>query len=807
MGGRFTKIRELVERASDLPAEERKEYLDAECGGDRALREEVELLLESGARGDAFLSPGKNIEFAAVASFISDAPLEPGARVGAFTIIKVLAAGGMGIVYEAEQREPARRVALKMLRRSFDTEAARRFRYEVSVLASLRHPGVAQVYETGMHTIARGGSERRVPWFAMELLENATAITKNVETRNLTNEARLRLFAEVCRAVHYGHQKGVIHRDLKPDNIIIDRFGGAKIIDFGIARATGDDLELTTLETRPGHVMGTLPYMSPEQVAGNTDILDIRSDIYSLGVILYELMTGGAPYALAGRSLPDAARVICDEPPKRPSEIRTTLRGDLETIILKAIDKDPARRYNSAEAFAADVEHYLSHQPIEARPPSVAYQISLFTKRHRWLVAAAASVFIILTIATVVSAVFAVEADKANKTALLKKNEADLLFQTLFEGSTKGAAGFAMDAIRLNGGTKLARAILESVDGDLQKLAAIAPDHLKVQLQLLNTKIELADVLGNPANPNLGDLKGAKESYQSVLDRLLLLQNQFGADSGIRSTLGRAHRRMASILFTEKNYKEALAQGEKSLTIFGELLAVEPGSKTWNIEVAQSHDALSVIYIQLSRFDEARKSADVFVNTFRKLAAADAKDFGLQEKVAAGYDRLAANCYSMKRFEEAADYYKKARAECAPLLAARPDNQQYQFKQVVYEMWEGVCELMLDRGDEAAVLLKDASEAFDKLAAADPANQQIPRMRANTKTTLGGVFYTKGEKLGFTTAEGRAQVERAREIYLSAFELLEAMKAKKPLPPDLAEAPTLLKSKVKLCDDALSKRE
>ena len=229
----------------------------------------------------------------------------------------------------------------------------------------------------------------------------------------------------MCDGVHLGHQKGVIHRDLKPDNILVDRFGRVRIIDFGIARAIDSELDLTTMQTEEGLLLGTIPFMSPEQVAGNRGALDTRSDIYALGVVLYRLLTGRLPFDDAKRPLPEIARAICEDPPARPSTAAPGLRGDLETILLKALEKEPARRYKSAEAFADDLRRYLERRPIEARPPSAAYQLSLFARRHAWIVGSLAAVAAILVAATVVSGVFAVQATSAKDAAFAQKKAAD----------------------------------------------------------------------------------------------------------------------------------------------------------------------------------------------------------------------------------------------------------------------------------------------------------------------------------------------------------------------------------------------
>jgi len=315
-----------------------------------------------------------------------------GASLGQYRIVRRIGEGGMGVVYEAEQKRPRRAVALKVLRPGFLSDRLlRRFEFEAEVLARLDHPAIARILEAGTF----GSGPTRQPFFAMELVRGRP-LDEWVSRENPSIERRLELFRVLCDAVAHAHRRGVIHRDLKPANILITESGTPKVLDFGIARATDSDLQAPTLETGLGQIVGTLPYMSPEQVAGDSDRLDVRSDVYSLGVNLYEMLTGERPYDLSGRALAQSLRVIQEATPRAPSSLRAALARDLDTIALKALEKDPERRYGSVQELADDVARFARHEPIAARPPSTIYHLRKFARRNRALVGAAIGLLLAL---------------------------------------------------------------------------------------------------------------------------------------------------------------------------------------------------------------------------------------------------------------------------------------------------------------------------------------------------------------------------------------------------------------------------
>ena len=442
------QVSEIFSAAVDLPADRRQAFLATACGGDEALHAELCALLTAHEAAGAFMQDDEALSPDLKAQWARLKPEGAGDRIGRYKLLQEIGEGGFGTVWMAEQMEPvSRRVALKIIKLGMDTrEVIARFESERQALAMMDHPNIAQVFDAGTTPLGR-------PFFVMELVRGIP-ITEYCDEAGLGTRERLALFGDVCSAINHAHQKGVIHRDIKPSNVMITLHGEkavAKVIDFGIAKATEGKLTEKTLFTRFEQFIGTPVYMSPEQATWSGLDVDTRSDIYSLGILLYELLTGKPPFdaqTMASAGPDEMRRMIRDvEPAKPSSRLRTTaaeertriakarqippskvnslVEPDLDWIVMKAIDKDRARRYQTANGLAQDIGRFLADKTVSARPPSAAYQFRKFARRHKVALRVAAGIATVLLAGTVVSTWQAVRATRAEQRAREQSRLAD----------------------------------------------------------------------------------------------------------------------------------------------------------------------------------------------------------------------------------------------------------------------------------------------------------------------------------------------------------------------------------------------
>jgi len=564
------RVQNLLAGASELPPEQRAAYLDAACRGDAALRAEVESLLRSLDDAGKFLAnPTVNVypdsrsaesatNLQSAATVAAQRHEGPGTRIGPYKLLQLIGEGGFGTVFMAEQEKPvSRKVALKIIKLGMDTrQVVARFEQERQALAMMDHPNIARVLDAGATETGR-------PFFVMELVKG-DPIVDYCDKNNLSIVDRLELFAQVCNAVQHAHTKGIIHRDIKPSNILVSTQDGrpnAKVIDFGIAKATANRLTEKTLFTEHRALIGTPEYMSPEQAEGSMDI-DTRTDVYSLGVLLYELLTGTTPFS--GKELRSAAyaelqRIIREvEPPKpstrisqntdtiagvaakrhtEPKRLGTIVRGELDWIVMKALEKDRQRRYETASGLAMDIRRYLAGEAVVAAPPSAAYRFRKFIRRNRVMATTGSAVAAALLIGVVA---FAWQAKVA-------RNQRDLAVQArTAEAEQRQLA----DAARTEAQAQESKA--KEKETEASKQAAIAEAVAKFQTDMLAA-----------ADPNelLGDKVTVVQAMEAAIKKLDKgsLKDQPLVEAGVRSAIGNTLTGLARFDDAEPNLRKALA--------------------------------------------------------------------------------------------------------------------------------------------------------------------------------------------------------------------------------------------------------
>jgi serine/threonine protein kinase len=447
-------VQSIVERARQLAdAEERRAFLHQACANNVELRQRVEELL-LGEESDSLLNSPTTASTREIApgewpdpNNLPAGPVEGvGSRIGPYKLLQQLGEGGMGVVFMAEQQQPVRRmVALKVIKAGMDTaQVIARFEAERQALALMDHPHIAKVLDAGTTQSGR-------PYFVMELVKGIP-LTTYCDEQKLSPRQRLELFVPVCQAIQHAHQKGIIHRDIKPSNVLIASYDGKpapKVIDFGVAKAMGGKLTEHTVFTGFGGLVGTFEYMSPEQAEFNALDIDTRSDIYSLGALLYELLTGTTPLTrqrVKEAPLTEVLRLIHEEEPQRPSTrlIETksalssvsaqrhmepsalvkALRGEVDWIVVKCLEKERTRRYETANGLARDIQRYLADEPVEAGPPSAAYRLRKLAWKHRHGLATVAALLLLLVAGAVISGILAVKASRAEKRAVTDRDRA-----------------------------------------------------------------------------------------------------------------------------------------------------------------------------------------------------------------------------------------------------------------------------------------------------------------------------------------------------------------------------------------------
>jgi serine/threonine protein kinase/Tfp pilus assembly protein PilF len=777
------RAKSLFLTAADLPVEERGAFLDEACAGEAELRRRVEQLLAAHDRPDSLseASPdgGPTQDSHPDVGRAPAGPTEgPGTMIGPYKLLQQLGEGGMGAVYLAEQSQPVRRlVALKIIKPGMDSaQVIARFEAERQALALMDHPNVAKVLDGDTTESGR-------PFFAMELVKGVP-ITKFCDERRLTLRQRLELFVPVCQAVQHAHQKGVIHRDLKPSNVMVCLYDGKpvpKVIDFGIAKATGPKLTERTMFTEIGQVVGTLEYMSPEQAELNQLDVDTRSDIYSLGVLLYELLTGSTPLEskrLKTAGLLEALRRIREEespPPStrlsesadtlpaisaqrqtEPARLTKLVRGELDWIAMKALDKDRSRRYETASALAADVQRYLADEPVLACPPSAWYRLRKFLRRNKGPVVAVSLMALLLTAGIVGTTMGLIW-------ALAEKR------QVVQERDDKEAAR-KETLVALN---MMTDEVVEELLGTQVKLTdkhrAFLKKVLEYHAAFAAAKVDDPEGCHSRAGGffrvgrirfDLGELKEAETPYREALALQKQLAEEFPDRLDYRHDLGQTHRYLGQLLHSLKRTKEAEAEYTEVIRI-GKQLVAESNQAQFRADLAIGiHDLGALLLLDTDRQKEGerllRDSLAVSEQLMREFP--DVADY--YHGVFAGYSTLGMLLKDTKRPKEAEKVCRKAVDLSRRLPAKFRDRPEFRHELASIYVSLGILLQSTGRPREAVDAWREAVRLDKQLAKEFPVRSELRHRLASSENNLGKLLHNSRRE-----AEAEKVWSEALELY------------------------------------------
>ena len=726
----------FLQALEHAPGPGRDAYLNAECGENASLRAEVEALLLAHDNASGFLATAARDERGtATGPARPRVPAThaegPGTLIGPYKLLQQIGEGGMGTVYMAEQKQPVRRkVALKIIKPGMDSaQVVARFEAERQALALMDHPNIAKVLDAGTTDSGR-------PFFVMELV-NGIPITDYCDQARLTTDERLKLFVGVCQAIQHAHQKGVIHRDIKPSNVLVTLVDGKpipKVIDFGVAKAIGQQLTERSLFTHFGSIVGTLEYMSPEQAALSGVDVDTRSDVYALGVILYELLTGSTP--LERSKLREAAyteilrRIKEEEPPKPSARLSSSgdrlgsiastrstdakhlsraVRGDLDWVVMKSLEKDRSRRYETANGFARDVERYLSGDPVEAGPPSALYRFKKLAKKHRVALNTAAAFALLLILATAVSTAMmfralAAERVAANRLDVINRANVSL---TNARASIQARFDLAMEAIK-------------TFHTGVSEDVLLSNDNLKpVRDRLLGDAAKFYKRLG-------GQLKS-------------------GSDQASRRALGRAFSEMALLASKIGATDEAIAAHREALEVRRRLAAEPNADDETKADVGRSLTDLGQVLSETGHKDEARASFEEAISLLEGLKVTSSTSHSFQQELARSQFILGGLLSETGKTTEAMVSYQKALAIRQSLATADPANTMFQNELASTHLMIGNLQSSTGTRGEALASFEKARSIDQRLVDANPTELQYQRSLAMDLNNIGKVLNEIGK--------------------------------------------------------------
>lgn len=757
----WQQMKELLAQALQLPSKERRAFLDQACGVDHALRCEIDALLaEEEVVASHFLqSPPRVDNFGNMVDGTGDTVgVLCSGQVFAdrFHLIRKLGEGGMGQVWLAEQTSPVRRgVALKLIKAGmYDGSIVKRFEAERQSLAIMDHPAIAKVFDAG-------ATPQGQPYFVMEYVPGPP-ITEYCDQRKLKIDDRLELFIQACEGVQHAHQKAIIRRDLKPANILVVEVDGKpvpRVIDFGLAKAITQPSNGETLYTQLGHFVGTPGYMSPEQADPNVKDIDTRTDVYSLGAVLYVLLAGAQPFEnKTGAKLPldellrklreeeppsPSARVSADRDTSRataeargtaPKQLANLLRGDLDWITMKALEKDRNRRYATPLELAADLRRYLNHETIVARPASTGYRLRKYVQRHQALVAGVATVVLVLVAGVAVSTFEAIRARQARQAALHDRDLAERRFNDVHNLARNVIFKLQNQLAAIPGTTQVRKDLVAVAINYLDALAKDAAANRALQGELAVAYLQVGEIQGGSGTANLGDLAAAVESYSKAerLARALVAQYPSSRAKGV---LIDALTAQAAAAKAANQPDTASAKATEALAIAREGVRSDPASQDAQFQLGaalQSAALYSGVKDPIPYLEEQ-------VSVFERMQAHDPGNEAWHRDAALAHKYVAGFLLSSGDLDRAFEHLKRAEELDGIALRAAPNNAERKMDLAIDQSQWG--EYYEGKKDFAkAIQYTQASLAIRReLASADPQNAWAQEKLSYILTRLGNL--------------------------------------------------------------------
>jgi eukaryotic-like serine/threonine-protein kinase len=870
---RWDKINRIYHSAVEIDTGKRAVFLNEACDGDNALLQELKSLLASHERANTFI---EQPVFATGMEWIEeeDSAYAVGRRIGSYEITRLIDTGGMGSVYLALRADDQYRkqVAIKVIKRGMDTDfILRRFRHERQILANLNHSNIAQLLDGG-------ATEDGLPYYVMEYVQGEP-IDVYCDSRELSITQRLKLFLTVCSAVHYAHQNLVVHLDIKPSNILVTEEGTPKLLDFGIAKLLDTGAYQQTLLT-----MGAAPrlvtpsYGSPEQFRGET--ITTASDTYSLGVLLYKLLCGHHPYKLEGRSLEEVSDVICEEQPRKPStmaalieeiapadenqpedgsspelvsrlrhtspeKLRRNLAGDLDNIVLKAMHKEPQRRYGSVEQLSEDLQRHLDGLPVTAQPDTLVYRARKFVARHKTGVIGGSLVFLSLVAGTIGIAWQAHVAREQRARAERRFSDVRALANSLLFD--------LYDSIKDLPGSTAARKLL--VDRALQYLDSLSREaggDRALQQELANAYEKVGDVQGNPYYANLGNTSGAIESYgkaRMILESLLktdpdnaslkwslgsnnvalgwcseskqdfpnalrylrqalvLAESIVPQDARAADRVAGAHYAIANILAETGDPKGALESYRKAEAIrTSGLSSANPAQSTLlRTHLAADYTGIARVLAEEGQFDSATEAQQKSTALLEELCAADHSNATLRGFLADSYKFLGTDLIGKGNVRKGMQNLRRAKQIYESLSAADPSDAlvRYHIGYADLALGEGL--LKQKRFEEGIQNFHEALVIFQQLTENNFANNDNRQGVADAYSSIGAAYEMLATTSGLSPSARLQDWQTARTSYQKGVDTLNDLRYRSASPQHDSPEVAKLKQNIAACDEALAR--